>query len=268
MESQSVELPPHGDEVYSVGLEGVQFTLVDVHEGADRAFHEWYESDHFYAGGTLIPWVLAGRRWYAGRRHREARFVGARCPFPEPDRGTNLAMYWLTAGGLEGFRRWIAPQLVALRSRGRMFAERTHVNTSGYAFSRVIESPGSPDVAPHVALDHGFASVLVVYATPGQTSAETTPAPDRSLILAFDHAAAQLGATELGGSGGLVQPDLTAVEPVTLLLAFSDSLASTDADEVAEASVSTAAAAGLEALWGGTFAAVRPGSIAHLAELR
>src|SRR5215510_4566815 len=42
---------------FSVALEGVVYTLVDVHEGHDARFEQWYENDHFYAGGTLAPHV-------------------------------------------------------------------------------------------------------------------------------------------------------------------------------------------------------------------
>jgi hypothetical protein len=260
--------PPHGDCVYEVGLEGVQFTLVDVHDGYDEAFNTWYETDHFYAGGTLIPWVLAGRRWYAGQAHRAARYVGERCPFPEPQRGTNLATYWLTVGGLDGFREWMGPQLVALRGRGRMFAHRTHINTDAYRFRSVIESESSSGVRPHVALDHPFRSLLVAYAAPGTVSSASSPLPRGGLLLAFDREVVQMDASQLGMSAGLDQPDLSAFDPVSLLLLFGDAPASSDAGEVATLTRAACAAAGLEALWGGSFAPVRPGSTEHLSEMR
>jgi hypothetical protein len=88
---------------FSVALEGVVYKLVDVHEGHDARFEQRYENDHFYAGGTLAPHVLSGRRWHASKALRESRFVAAACPLPDPHAGTNLATYFLTAGGLRHF---------------------------------------------------------------------------------------------------------------------------------------------------------------------
>ncbi len=78
---------------FTVELEGVVFTLIEVHEGRDADFERWYESDHFYAGGTLGHSVLSGRRWYASKALRTARFVSDDCLLADPHKGTNFATY-------------------------------------------------------------------------------------------------------------------------------------------------------------------------------
>jgi hypothetical protein len=62
---------PRRTEPFAVALEGVVYTLIDVHDGHDLDFEHWYENDHFYAGGVLGPYVLSGRRWYAGKALRQ-----------------------------------------------------------------------------------------------------------------------------------------------------------------------------------------------------
>lgn len=43
------------------------FTLVEPKRGRARAYNEWYERDHFYAGMMAMPHVFAARRWVATR---------------------------------------------------------------------------------------------------------------------------------------------------------------------------------------------------------
>ena len=40
---------------WNVRLDTVNVSMVDVHPGHERSFHDWYEADHFYAGGVLAP---------------------------------------------------------------------------------------------------------------------------------------------------------------------------------------------------------------------
>ena len=168
---------------HRVALEGVVYTLVDVHPGHDEDFERWYENDHFYAGGTLGPSVLSGRRWYAPRTLRESRWVSPDCLLPDPYAGTNLATYWLTAGGLDAFYDWIRPELGVLRAAGRMFADRTHVNTDGYRLESVVDTPAPSAVRPHVALDHPFPGLFVAYQTPGGDTSGSVA--EGTLALAF-----------------------------------------------------------------------------------
>ena len=147
---------------WTVGLDAVDISLVDVHPGHERAFHDWYESDHFYAGGVLAPGVLSGRKWYAPAALRAARYLAVDSPFPDRDAGTNLATYFQNEGsGYETFQAWVMPQLVELRAAGRMFTERTPVNIGFWTFDGVVDAATCSSVPPLVALEHPFAAAVL-----------------------------------------------------------------------------------------------------------
>jgi hypothetical protein len=267
------QLIPDGraGESFSVALEGVVYTLVDVHEGHDEDFERWYESDHFYAGGVLAPYTLSGRRWYAGKALRESRFVSADCPLPDPYRGTNLATYFLTTGGLVGFYDWIVPQLMNLRSAGRMFADRTHINTDGYRLEKVLTFDGSSSVPAHVALDHPFAGVFVAYLDPtGPAAADSSVAlPAGTLALSFRPNVGSLTAESIGVSAS--QPGMeypSTGEPVRLVLAFLTEPPAATREYSADLSDRLARLTGSRPQWGGGMLPVVPGSREHLAALR
>src|SRR5690242_18648551 len=262
-EAESPQVP-----LFDVALEGVVYTLVDVHDGHDADFERWYESDHFYAGGVLGPNVLAGRRWYASRELREARFVSPRCQLPDPYAGTNLAMYWLATGGLDAFYGWVEPTIAQLRPGGRMFSHRTHVNTDGYRLEHVLDASDRSTVPPHVALDHPFPGVFVSYLAPG---ADHLPAvlPLRSLSIAFRPNAGSMDASTLGvdtTAPGMVFP--TDGDPVRLVLTFLPERPPADAEWTRGTVEAVAAATGSDPLWGGAFLPVVPGSLEHLPSLR
>jgi hypothetical protein len=257
---------------FSVGLEGVVYTLVDVHDGHDAQFEEWYENDHFYAGGVLAPYVLSGRRWYASRGLRESRFASPACPLPDPRAGTNLATYFVTDGGLRSFYEWINPQLVTLRAGGRMFADRTHVNTDGYRLESVLSFPGASDVPAHVVGDHPFAGLFVAYLdASGEGAAdEAATLPAGTLALSLRPNAGSLTSASLGlaaAQPGMDFPRVGGV-PVRLVTAFLTEAPLATGEWSADLADRVARLTGSAAIWGGGFCPVVPGSRAHLAELR
>jgi hypothetical protein len=251
-------------EVLQVGLDSVDFTLVDVNPGYEAAFNHWYENDHFYAGGVLGPGVLAGRRWYASKELRKARFVGEQCPFDDPAAGTNLATYFCTIpdGGRE-FRTWVEPQLAELRRQGRMFANRVPVNIAFYSFDGIISSPNTASVPPHVALDRPFAGLLAVFATGSAWPTDgVPPAPDLpggSLTLAF---------TWRVEDSVVPQADLSPFVPVTLLMHFLPHPPPTDPQETTALTQAVAGARGAVPMWGAGFLPVVPGDEAFVSTLR
>lgn len=257
---------------FSVGLEGVVYTLVDVHEGHDARFEQWYENDHFYAGGTLAPHVLSGRRWYASKALRESRFVSPACPLPDPCAGTNLATYFLTTGGLERFYDWIVPQLGSLRAGGRMFADRTHVNTDGYRVERILRFPGASTVPGHVVGDHPFAGLFVCYADVSgpEVPEEVAALPAGTLAISLRPNVGSLTAESIGLAASQPGMDFPLVggQPVRLILAFLTSPPDDSRQWSADFARRAAAAAGGTAVWGGGFLPVIPGSRAHLSKLR
>jgi hypothetical protein len=262
---------------FTVALEGVVYTLVDVHAGHDAQFEEWYENDHFYAGGVLAPYVLSGRRWYASRALRESRFASPECPLPDPGAGTNLATYFVTDGGLRSFYEWINPQLMTLRAGGRMFADRTHVNTDGYRLESVLSFPGASDVPAHVVGDHPFAGLFVAYldasgarAANDRAADEGATLPAGTLALSLRPNAGSLTATSIGLAAAQPGMDFPSVggAPVRLVLAFLTQAPLATREWSADMARRAARLTGSAAIWGGGFCPVVPGSRAHLAHLR
>jgi hypothetical protein len=257
---------------FKVALEGVVYTLVDVHDGHDARFEEWYENDHFYAGGVLAPYVLSGRRWYASKALRGSRFASPACPLPDPLAGTNLATYFVTAGGLASFYEWINPQLVTLRSGGRMFSGRTHVNTDGYRLESVLAFPGASTVPAHVVGDHPFAGLFVAYldASGGGAPEPGAALPAGTLAFTLRPNAGSLTEASLGLAAAQPGMEFPAIggAPVRLALAFLTQAPQADPQWSAGLASGLARLTGSEAVWGGGFCPVVPGSRAHLAELR
>ena len=257
---------------FKVALEGVVYTLVDVHEGHDAAFEDWYENDHFYAGGVLAPYVLSGRRWYASKALRDSRFASPACPLPDAGAGTNLATYFVTAGGLRSFYEWINPQLVTLRSGGRMFADRTHVNTDGYRLESILSFPGASAVPAHVAGDHPFAGLFVAYldASAGERPDPGAALPAGTLALSLRPNVGSLTEASLGLASAQPGMNFPAVggAPVRLVMAFLNEAPPADPEWSAGLARRVARLTGSAAVWGGGFRPVVPGSRAHLAELR
>jgi hypothetical protein len=257
---------------FKVALEGVVYTLVDVHEGHDARFEEWYENDHFYAGGVLAPYVLSGRRWYASKALRDSRFVSPACPLPDAGAGTNLATYFVTAGGLRSFYDWINPQLVTLRSGGRMFADRTHVNTDGYRLESILGFPGASAVPAHVVGDHPFAGLFVAYldASGGDQPGPGAELPAGTLALSLRPNVGSLNEDSLGLAAAQPGMDFPAVggAPVRLVMAFLTQAPLATPEWSADMARRVARLTGSAAVWGGGFRPVVPGSRAHLAELR
>lgn len=248
-------------EVLDVGLESINFTLVDVTPGHEAEFNRWYENDHFYAGGVLGPGVLGGRRWYAPRWLREVRFVGDPSPFAEPTAGTNLATYFFNVpdGGAR-FREWVGPQIVELRRRGRMFAERAAVIIAFFNFDGVVEAPQSFGLSPHAAADHPFGGLFALFGSGDEGAPEgAADLPPGSLTLA----------TRWRPEPPLVdQVDLRPFAPVRLVLCLLPGPPPDDGAGTAALAKTLAAAVGTRPLWAGGFLPVVPGRDEFVGSLR
>lgn len=258
--------------MFEVGLEGVVYTLVDVHDGYDADFERWYESDHFYAGGVLAPYVLSGRRWYASRALRENRFVATDSPFPDPTAGTNLATYFLTVGGLRGFYGWINAQLLTLRTHGRMFAHRTHLNTDGYRLEQNLEFEGASTVPPHVVGDHPFAGVFVTYldASGDRAPEPIASPPPGTLALSFRPNVGSLTNESIGLSDAAPGMSIPPVggAPIRVVMCFLRDEPRAERQWSVELADRVARLTGSRALWGGAFLPVVAGSRDHLSQIR
>ncbi len=146
---------------YPVKVGSMLFTLVDPHRGHERAYNRWYERDHFYGGCMVGPWLFAGRRWVATRALKNLRYPDASKLAVPVDAGSYLATYWVHADHHADHFAWAGQQVVELYSSGRGFAERTHAHTVLYLEPWATYRDSDP-VPLELALDHGFAGLVVV----------------------------------------------------------------------------------------------------------
>lgn len=148
--------------VAPVTLGAMLFTLVEPHRGHEAEYNRWYERDHFYAGCMVGPWILAGARWVATRRHKGLRFP-ADSPIARPiDAGSYLATYFVEREHWPEHFAWASEQVRSLYDSGRGFEERTHVHTVLYTFRRAHYRDDDP-VPVELALDHRYAGLVALH---------------------------------------------------------------------------------------------------------
>ncbi len=119
-----------------VALGSVLVSLLEPARGHEVAFHRWYERDHFYAGCMVGPYFFAGRRYVATRDLKRLRFPNETPVIDDIAKGSYLALYW-------------------------MLPERTQAHAGFYQLRFAI-SRDEDGVPPELALDHPFASVVML----------------------------------------------------------------------------------------------------------
>jgi hypothetical protein len=248
------------DDVSDLGgevrLGSMLFTLVEPHRGHEVAYNRWYETDHFYAGCMVGPWLFAGRRFVATRPLKDLRFGGDVDRFGGAARGSYVAVYWILDGRHDDHVDWALRQVHWLHANGRMFAERDHVHTLMY---RHEWTRATSTVPAELALDHPFG---------GMTATLVRPAPGVS--------AAELGRfvgerfapeLELGFSPVPLDPDapvsqegLDGIEGCLLNLSFTTASPDTWWEEQRAAADVLAAEGVGELLWTAPFIPTLPGT--------
>lgn len=155
---------------HQVRLGSILFTLIEPHDGHQRAYNRWYERDHFYSGCLTGPHTLAGGRFVATHRMKDLREGPG--PGGDPERGSYLSLYWIEEGHHSDWAAWAGNRVHDLHDADRMFAHRDHVHTKLYDLDWAVGR--DPDPIPvELALDHPFAGLAVVL---GETTGATTPA--------------------------------------------------------------------------------------------
>ncbi len=153
-----------GVDDYPVKVGSMLLTMVEPHEGYERAYNRWYERDHFYAGCMIGPWLFAGSRWVATRALKDLRWPRPENAIARPyDAGSYVAIYWVEQGHhKDHFEGWATPQVRDLYAHGRGFAERTHVHTS--MFNHLGSAYRDRDPVPvDLALDHGYDGLIALW---------------------------------------------------------------------------------------------------------
>jgi hypothetical protein len=142
-----------------IRLGSALFTMVEPHRGYEVAYNRWYETDHFYAGCMVGPWLFAGRRWVSTRDLKDLRFGSQPGLFGDVRRGSYLALYWVLEGKHTEHFDWGLQQVKWLHENGRMFEHRDHVHTLLYELDWVVN--GDPNaVTPELALDHPYGGLI------------------------------------------------------------------------------------------------------------
>ena len=157
-------LVPEGIGDYPIKVGSMLLTLVDPHEGYERAYNRWYERDHFYAGCMIGPWLFAGSRWVATRELKNARWPDDDETIASPpDAGSYVAIYFVEQGHHEDhFSTWARPQVNALYAEGRGFPERRHIHT--VLFDHLGAAYRDADPVPvELALDHGYDGIVLLW---------------------------------------------------------------------------------------------------------
>src|SRR4051794_12547625 len=138
------------EEPVSVGT--LLWVFTDPHRGHEFAYNRWYERDHYYAGCMIGRYTVAGSRWVATRRHKDARIPESPdMPFGRLD-GSYACLYFVLDGHHDEWDAWAAPAMHELYAADRGFRSRTHHNTGFWRYE--WRAYRDPDPVPvELALD-------------------------------------------------------------------------------------------------------------------
>lgn len=153
----------HIDEPIRVG--SMLWVFTDPHRGHELAYNRWYERDHYYAGCMIGANTVAGSRWVATRRHKDARFPASPpMPFARGD-GSYACLYYVLDGHHDEWDAWAAPQMHDLYAQDRGFQSRTHYNTGFWRHEwRAYRDPNP--VPLELALDHRYPGMVAMFVSP------------------------------------------------------------------------------------------------------
>ena len=144
-----------------VELGSILFSLVEPERGHAKAFHRWYERDHFYSGMMSGPDLFAGRRWVATRELKALRYPEGSAISEDLAAGSYAVTYWILAGRHAPFVRWAVERVNELYAAKRMFPHARQVHTGFYEF-RFAAARDADGVPPELALDHPYAGLVAL----------------------------------------------------------------------------------------------------------
>jgi hypothetical protein len=148
------------DEPIAVGT--LLWVLTDPHRGHEFAYNRWYERDHYYAGCMIGASTVAGSRWVATRRHKDARLPEKPTLGFDRTDASYGCVYYILDGEHDNWTDWATPQVHALYAADRGFAPRTHYNTGTYRHA--WRAYRDPDPVPvELALDHRYAGLVALW---------------------------------------------------------------------------------------------------------
>ncbi|MEU5347499.1 hypothetical protein AB0H18_42975 [Streptomyces sp. NPDC020766] len=146
---------------YGVAVGHALITMVEPHPGCERAYHRWYEDDHYYAGAMAMPWMYAGRRWVATRDLQLLRYPEKSAVAQPVTAGCYISTYWVTDGRYDDHMKWTVGINKRLNRDGRVYQDRTHVFTAFQDHEATVYRDGAAGPRDFHALDHPYAGLVV-----------------------------------------------------------------------------------------------------------
>ncbi|MDQ0934727.1 hypothetical protein [Streptomyces turgidiscabies] len=146
---------------YEVGVGHALITMVEPHRGHERAYHRWYEDDHYYAGAMAMPWMFSGRRWVATRDLQLLRHPEKSAIAQPVTAGCYLSTYWITEGRYADHMRWTVGINKRLNRDARVYQDRTHVFTAFQDHEATVYRDGAAGPRDFHALDHPYAGLVL-----------------------------------------------------------------------------------------------------------
>ncbi|MEU9186541.1 hypothetical protein AB0D14_18730 [Streptomyces sp. NPDC048484] len=146
---------------YGVAVGHALITMVEPHPGHERAYHRWYEDDHFIAGAMAMPWMYAGRRWVATRDLQLLRYPAKSAIAQPVTDGCYITVYWVTSGRYDEHMRWTVGINKRLNRDGRVFQQRTHVFTAFQDHEVTVYRDGVSGPRDFHALDHPYSGLVL-----------------------------------------------------------------------------------------------------------
>lgn len=144
-----------------VELGTILFSLVEPRPGHAKAFADWYERDHFFAGCMAGADFFSGRRFVATRDLKRLRHGAGITPDEAPHCGSFLHLYWILKGRREPALEWSVDQVRRLARQGRMGPPTDSIATGFYNYAGCLQGANAP-LAAELALEYPFRSTMVV----------------------------------------------------------------------------------------------------------
>jgi hypothetical protein len=139
--------------------------IAEPHRDTLAEYNRWFEAEHMYDAVLVGPGAFAANRYVATRDLKRLRYPLDGGVFEDPSLGSYVALYYLAPGTAEEHFAWSFPQNRWLGETDRNNANRTLVQTWLCDHVDTVTRTGH-SVPPHVALDHPYRAMGMVYVDP------------------------------------------------------------------------------------------------------
>jgi hypothetical protein len=140
----------------------LMIAIAEPHRDTLAEYNRWFEGEHMYDAVLVGPGAFAANRYVATRELKALRYPRDGDVFADASLGSYVALYYLAPGSADEHFVWSFPQNRWLGETGRNNADRTLVQTWLCDHLATV-SRADHTVPPHVALDHPYPAILMVY---------------------------------------------------------------------------------------------------------